>query len=150
MPASSSRSVRVGLRFGGAWTPTSGSRTSRASATAWMKSSSPGGALRHPCSAVRREVLHDDFLHVAVFAMELPDREQGFHALARCFADADQNAGGERDRELTGLAQHAQPARGALVRRAMVRSASLAQPLAHVFEHQPEADVERRSRRMSS
>src|SRR5205807_4887 len=46
------------------------------------------------------EVLHDHFLHVAVALVQIADGDEGVGALARRLADADQDARGERDREL--------------------------------------------------
>ena len=69
------------------------------------------------------EVLHDDFLDAAVLAGDLTDGEDRLGALLRGLADADEDAGGERDVAAAGVLQDAQPDRRVLVRAAEVRGA---------------------------
>ena len=87
------------------------------------------------------EVLDDDFLDVPVGAMQVADRDQRVHALGKRLTDADQEAGGEGDRQLAGLAQHAKPHRRLLVRRPLVYLAASAKPRRHALEHEPQAHV---------
>ncbi len=67
------------------------------------------------------EVLDDHLLHVAVPAVRGADREDGLGAVAQRLADADEQAGGERDGVPPGVLEHAQAHLGVLVRRAVVR-----------------------------
>ena len=71
------------------------------------------------------EVLHDDFLDAVVGAGDLPDREDRVGALGRGLADADEDAGGERDVAAAGVLQDAEPDRRVLVRAAEVGAALL-------------------------
>ena len=67
--------------------------------------------------------------------MQIADRHQRFQPLRARFADADQDAGGERHRQFAGEAHHLQPHRGRLVGRAVMHAARLAQTLAARFQH---------------
>src|SRR5438874_1889269 len=58
---------------------------------------------RHAGVILGAEILDDDFLDMAVAAMHCVDYQERVDALRSRFADADQNAGGER---------HVEPARG--------------------------------------
>ena len=78
------------------------------------------------CLRLRAKVLHDDFLNVAVLRVHRAQREQRFDAFEARFADADQNAGGERHARGARAAQRVQPHRGHLVGRAVVRHAFFA------------------------
>ena len=71
------------------------------------------------------EVLHDDFLDAAVLAGDLADGEDRLGALGPGLADADQDAGGERDVAAAGVLQDAQAHGRVLVRAAEVRGALL-------------------------
>src|SRR5262249_16572243 len=53
--------------------------------------------MRHARSRLRSEILDDDFLDVAVTVVELAQSKQRVDPLFTCFADADQDARGERD-----------------------------------------------------
>ena len=76
-----------------------GPSTSRATATVAARSSQLGvGHPRHRGVRLGPEVLHDDFLDAAVRAGDPADREQRLDPLREGLADADQDAGGERDR----------------------------------------------------
>ena len=69
------------------------------------------------------EVLHDDFLDAPVLAGDLADGEDRVGAFGQGLADADQDAGGERDVAAAGVLEHAQPDGRVLVRAAEVRAA---------------------------
>ena len=71
------------------------------------------------------EVLHDDFLDAVVLAGDLADGEDRVGALGPGLADADQDAGGERDVAAAGVLEDAQPDGRILVRAAEVRAALL-------------------------
>ncbi len=60
------------------------------------------GRLRHAGAGLGAEILDDDFLDVAVAVVQIAQGEQRLDALAPRLADADQDAGGERDRRLAG------------------------------------------------
>ena len=55
------------------------------------------GCLGHGDLRLGAEVLHDDFLDVAVRFVQRADRKQALHALAACLSDAEQDAARERD-----------------------------------------------------
>ncbi len=69
------------------------------------------GRVRHPGPRLGPEILDDDFLDVAVAVVEIAQRQQRLDAFAPGFADADQDAGGERHRRFAG---HRGSFRGAL------------------------------------
>ena len=105
------REQRLGATRGSGWAApardTSSSRMRRAIATASVTSSSSGsGASRHRHARHGAEVLHDDLLDVAVRAVERADREQALDALAPRLADADEDAGRERDAQPPRLVDH--------------------------------------------
>ena len=54
----------------------------------------------HRGAGLRQEVLDDHLLHVAVLAMRRGDRLERGHAVGPGLADADEDAGGERDAQL--------------------------------------------------
>ena len=96
--------IDAGLRFGGACTLTSSSKTRRAIATVAAKR--PGARLRgraHRGVRVRAEVLNDDLADVPVLAVQRRIT-QCVDSLVDRFADADQQARGERNLKLAGLA----------------------------------------------
>ena len=64
-----------------------------------------------------QEVLHDDFLHVTVTPMRVGDGDEGFDAIGTRFADADQDAGGERDLQFAGDLESGESTLGGLVGR---------------------------------
>jgi hypothetical protein len=69
---------------------------------------------------VRHEVLQDQLLDVPVLAVALGQRLERLDAILGALADADQDAAGERDSQLTRGADRRQPqlrilGRGALV-----------------------------------
>src|SRR5207248_9575120 len=58
------------------------------------------GVLAHRDPRLREEGLDDDLLDVAVRLVQVEDRGARVYAPARRLADPDEDAGGERDREL--------------------------------------------------
>ena len=117
-PASSRSPSRSGSeRFGGAWTWTSGGSTSRARAIARTWSSGGHGAVgAHRGAGLGQEVLDDDLLHVPVPGVARRDRLERLDPVDLVLADADQDAGGEGDRELARRLEGGQPTLGRLVR----------------------------------
>ena len=112
---------------------------------------SGSGASAIAISGLRAEVLDDHFLDVAVALVQIADREQAVDALGRRLADADQDAGGERDRAARRpRAIMRRRDRRILVGRPLMDSAAGAQPRRDALEHQPHADVHGRSRAISS
>ena len=95
------------------------------------------GRIGHAGARLGPEILDDDFLNMVVPRMNFPDRQQRLDALQTALADADQDAGGKGNRRLAGETQGFQPDRRALVGRAVMRHALLAQPLGQALNHQP-------------
>jgi hypothetical protein len=91
----------------------------------------------HRGARLRAEVLDDDLLEMVVAAVELADREERLSALAWGLADADEDAGRERDGQATGVLDRPQAHGRLLVGRAEVRSAPGGQPLGRRLQHQP-------------
>ena len=72
------------------------------------------------------EILHDHFLDVTVLGMQVGDCHQAVQPFLAGFADADQDAGGERNFRFPGEANGFQPHRRALVRRTIMHPAGFA------------------------
>ena len=81
------------------------------------------GCLRHARPGLGAEILDDDFLDVAVPLMHVADGKQRLDALAARFADADQDAGGERHAGTPGRLQHGKAGGRILVGGTIVRPA---------------------------
>ena len=79
------------------------------------------------------EILDDDFLDMAVAAVQIVDRMQGFQPLLTRLANADENAGGEGDFQRPCPLQRFQPCGWVLVGRTVMRAAGLAQPSRRCF-----------------
>src|SRR6266511_3386143 len=90
---------------------------------------------RHRRARLGTEVLDDDLLDVAVPAVGGPDGGQRLQPLGAGLADAHQDPGGERDRQLPGGLQGGEPAGRQLGLAAGVRAAWLVQPLRQRLEH---------------
>ncbi len=88
-----------------------------------------GGA--HRGAGLGQEVLDDDLLHVPVPGVARRDRLERLDPVDLVLADADQDAGGEGDRELARRLEGGQPTLGRLVRRAAVGGQVGAQRLDH-------------------
>src|SRR5207245_1630201 len=71
--------------------------------------------------------------------LEVANRRERVHPLARCLTDADENACRERDRELARERDRAQAPRRHLVGGTVVRQAGAEQPLRDGLEHQAHA-----------
>src|SRR5260370_27569304 len=87
------------------------------------------------------KILDDDFLDVAVFFMKHSNDEERVDALFHGFADADEDAGGERDREFAGLFDGAETEGGNCVGTFSVWQAIAHEARADVFQHQSDAGV---------
>ncbi len=87
--------------------------------------------LGHGRPRLGQEVLDDDLLHVAVAGVRAGDGLQGGQLACPVVADADEDAGGEGDGQLTRGLERGQPTRGLLVGRTAVRGQSLGQGLEH-------------------
>ena len=85
----------------------------------------------HRGAGLGQEVLDDHLLHVAVAAMRRGDRLERGDAVGAGLADADEDAGGERDRELAGGLERGQAPLGRLVGRAAVAVEVVAERLDH-------------------
>ena len=84
------------------------------------------------------EVLNDNFLDTAVLLRDPPDGEDRVRPLGQRLTDADQDAGGERDRRPARVLQHPQPHGRVLVRAAVVRPAPVGeQPGRRGLQHHP-------------
>ena len=93
---------------------------------------------RHRGVRLRAEVLHDDFLNPVVCTGDSANREQRVDPLGERLADADQDAGGERDGRAAGVLEHAQPNIRILVGRTEVRTVRVfEQPPRGRLEHHP-------------
>ena len=69
------------------------------------------GRRRHRGVVLGPEVLHDHFLDVPELLVRAANRVHRLGALGQRLADADQQAGGERDRQPARVVQRAQPNR---------------------------------------
>ena len=81
------------------------------------------------------EVLDDDFLDMTMGGVQIPDRLQRVDPLVACLADADQDAGCERNLQFAGQTQGFQPDCGMFVGRTVVNAALPAEPLAGGLQH---------------
>ena len=95
------------------------------------------GGARALRAGLGAEVLDDDLLDMPVTAMQVSDGEERLETLGARLADADQNAGGERDAEFSREPQRLEARLGPLVGRAVMDSARLAQARAERFQHDP-------------
>ena len=86
------------------------------------------------------EILDDDFLQVAVRAMQVAQRDKRLDPFRAGLADADQDAGSERHLGLACGFQRREPERRNLVGRAEVRPAALAETLGRRLEHDAHRD----------
>src|SRR5438046_7946619 len=96
------------------------------------------GLPAHGNTRLGPEVLDDDFLHVAVALVEVANRAQRVHALARHLPDADEDPGGEGNLELAGQLDRAQPTGRHLVGRVVVGEAWAEQPGRHAQQGRSE------------
>ena len=84
------------------------------------------GMFRHPRARLGPEILDDDFLNMAILAMQVADGDQRVDLFVAGFADADQQPGGERHFGAARLRDRGQAARGLLVGRPEMRRAARA------------------------
>src|SRR6202789_4445887 len=94
------------------------------------------GVIRHLGAGLGAKVLNDDFLQVPILFVQGPQLEQSGEALTARFADADENAGGKRNRRFAGSANDFETLGGMLIRRAEMRAATRAKPLRRTLQHQ--------------
>ncbi|MNR05860.1 hypothetical protein D3C85_1219090 [compost metagenome] len=59
----------------------------------------------HPGARLGTEVLDDEFLQVPMILVQVTQGQQGIDTLGPGFADADQDAGGDGNGQLAGMAQ---------------------------------------------
>ena len=85
----------------------------------------------HGCAFLREEVLDDHLLHMAMTAMRGGDGLEGGDAVLPFLADADQDAGGERDLQLTGPFEGVEAALRMLVGSPAMAGEVVAQRLDH-------------------
>ena len=97
----------------------------------------------HRGARLRNEVLHDDFLDVAVLAVAGCYRLDRLQPVVAALPDPDQHPGGERDRESSGVVQGGKAPLDRLVRRSPMGR----QILACRFEHHALAGGHRPQRR---
>ena len=92
-----------------------------------------GARLRapHGGAALGQEVLDDHLLHVAVTVMRFGDGNECVNPVGAGFADTDEDAGGERDRQLASPVQGGQTPGRHLVGRAPMGIEVVAQALDH-------------------
>ncbi len=137
MPAASN-GARSSLRFGGAcrWTSAGRIDPRRGDRPEELVGRARLGAV-HRGAGLGQEVLHDHFLHVTVLEVRVRDRDERVDALGARLADADEDAGGERDAGPARGVQRGEPPRRGLVGRAEVRAAGLVQPVGERLDHHP-------------
>ena len=90
---------------------------------------------RHRRTGFGAEILDDDFLDVTVAQVQFAQGQQRIEALFAGLADADQDAAGERHRQLAGQANRFKPHCGMLVRRAVMRPAAFGQARRRALQH---------------
>ena len=93
------------------------------------------GMFGHPRARLGPEILDDDFLNMAILAMQVADGDQRVDLFVAGFADADQQPGGERHFGAARLRDRGQTTRRLLVGRAEMRAATRAQPICAAFQH---------------
>ena len=72
---------------------------------------------------------------MSVAGVKIANGDQTVEALGACLADADQDSGGEGDRQFTGHANIFEPDGGMLVGRAVMHLSFFAQPGARGLQH---------------
>ncbi len=98
------------------------------------------GCSRHARIGLGAEILDDDFLQMAMIAMQVTQRQQRLDPFGPCLADADQDAAGEWHLGLAGGLDRRQPQRRHLVRGAEVGPAAFAQPRRRGLQHDAHGD----------
>ena len=93
------------------------------------------------------EVLDDHLLDVSVPLRQVGDRLDRLDPFRPRLADADQDAGRERNRQLSGEVDRLEAAGGELVRRAVVRQPAPREPVGRRLQHQPHGDGDLAQRR---
>ena len=93
------------------------------------------GRPRHARARLGQEILDDDLLQVTVLGVGVPEGKERVEALRLRLADADQDAAGERDAQLSGGRDGLKADRGGLVGGAEVSLSALHQPRRGTFQH---------------
>ena len=91
----------------------------------------------HARAGLGAEILDDNSLDMPAFPVRAAQRQQGVDALGAGLADADQEPGGEGNPRFPRRGDGGEAHRGALVGRAVMRSAPFAKPIGGAFQHQP-------------
>ncbi len=81
------------------------------------------------------EILNDDFLDMSVAGVKIGNGNQTVETLGAGFSDADQDSGGEGDRQFAGHANIFEPDGGMFVGRAVMHLSFFAQPCARGLQH---------------
>ena len=97
------------------------------------------GAVAHRNGGFHPEILHDDFLNVAVARVQVPDCKQSVDPIFHALADSDQQAGSEGNAEPACVFDGAQPLGRLLVGSLVVRGPGAKQAGVQALEHQPHA-----------
>ena len=98
MPAATMGPSAPGERLGGAWIEAAGPKTRRATAMVQSSSSGPGsGAAAIFVSGLARKFWTMISCTAPCRVVDVAERQQRLDALPPCLADADQDAGGERE-----------------------------------------------------
>ena len=95
----------------------------------------------HARVRLRPEVLHDDFLQMAVMLVGVLQRDERRDALEAGLADADQDPRSERHARAPSRIDRFEPHRRQLVGAAVVRAARRAEPIGDRFQHHPLRDA---------
>src|ERR1700728_3026699 len=94
------------------------------------------GVTRHLGAGLSAKVLNDDFLEVSISFVQSSELEQSGEALPAGFADADEDAGRERNGRFAGSANDFETHGGMLIRRAEMRTAARAKSFRRTLQHQ--------------
>ncbi len=133
-----SPSPSASVRFGGACTCIAPPSTRRASAMAWSRSSGgQGGASCIFVPGLGRKFWTITSCTCPWRSCDAPNREQRVEPLLGRLAEADEDAGRERDAGAAGGFERGEAAGRGLVGRAVVRAAGLVEPVGERLQHHP-------------
>src|ERR1700678_36415 len=94
------------------------------------------GVIRHLGAGLGAKVLNDDFLQVPILFVQGPQLEQSGEALTARFADADENAGGKRNRRFAGGANDFETPGGIVYRASEMEAPTARKPARPTLQHQ--------------